>query len=228
MRPWRGSAAARVASERRSIHVHDVLAEPEYEYGELIKQQGYRTVLAVPLQREGDLLGVIAILKTELEPFSDKQIELVETFADQAVIAIENARLFEEVQVRTRDLQESLEYQTATSEVLNVISRSPNELQPVLDAIVRTARSLCQAENAFVMRLDPSDGKYHMAAADTDSPEILAYVRAHPALPGRASISGRAAIERRPVHVVDTQSDPQLNYIDSAIEPTRTRLAFRS
>jgi two-component system, NtrC family, sensor kinase len=103
VRPGAGSVSGRAAAERRTIHVHDVLEEADYEYGDLLKQQGYRTVLAVPMLREDALLGVLTILKTDKDPFTDKQIELVETFSDQAVIAIENVRLFDEVQARTRN-----------------------------------------------------------------------------------------------------------------------------
>src|SRR5262245_8272566 len=108
--------------------------------------------------REGSPIGVIALGRNTVRPFTDKQIELVTTFADQAVIAIENVRLFDEVQARTREVQESLDYQTAISDVLNVISRSPNELQPVIDAILQTAARLCEAEHALFFKLQ--DGKY--------------------------------------------------------------------
>ena len=118
-------------------------------------------MLGVPLLREGASIGVITLPRNEVRPFTEKQIELVTTFADQAVIAIENVRLFEEVQARTRELQELLEYQTATSDVLNVISRAPSQLQPVFDAIVETAARLCEAEYALVYRL--KDGEYHVA-----------------------------------------------------------------
>src|SRR5262249_34270290 len=146
LRPGPGTVAGKAAFERRSIHVRDVLQEPDYELSELIKQQGYRTILAVPMLREGVLRGVITVLKTEVEPFTDKQVELVTTFADQAVIAIENVRLFDEVQARTRELSESLEQQTATSEVLGVISSSPGELEPVFQAMLANATRICEAK----------------------------------------------------------------------------------
>src|ERR1700689_5941149 len=107
---------------------------------------GTRTLLGVPLLREGESIGTILLRRTEVAPFGDKQISLLQTFADQAVIAIGNVRLFDEVQARTEDLRESLQVQTATSEVLRVISRSPDALQPVLDAIVETSRELCGSD----------------------------------------------------------------------------------
>jgi GAF domain-containing protein len=146
LRLGRGTIAGRAASERRTIHVRDVLQEPDYELAELIKQQGYRTVLAVPMLREGALRGVIVMVKTELEPFTNKQIELVETFADQAVIAIENVRLFDEVQARTHELSEALEQQTATTHVLQVISSSPGELEPVFRGVLENATRICEAK----------------------------------------------------------------------------------
>ena len=187
-------------------------------------QNGHRTALAVPLLKRAKRSGFILMRRGEVRPFAESQVELITTFADQAVIAIENTRLFEAEQASKRDLQQSLEYQTAISKVLSVISHSPNELQPVLDAIVTTARTLCQAENAFVMRLDPSDGKFHVAAASSDFPEMIAYVKSNPAPPGRASISGRVAIEHRAVHVVDTLNDPEMTYADLGATSTRTRL----
>src|SRR5262249_32948862 len=123
-----------------------VLQVSDYELPNLIKQQGFRTVLAVPMLREGVLRGVITILKTEVEPFTDKQIELVTTFADQAVIAIENVRLFDEVQARTEELSESLQQQTATSEVLQVISSSPGQLEPVFEKMLANATRICEAK----------------------------------------------------------------------------------
>src|SRR5262249_24424100 len=138
LRPGRQTAASRAALEHRTIHIADVQADPEYSYraypdlsdGQR-ESDPYRTVLGVSMLRAGDLMGVIVLSMREVRPFTDKQIELVETFADQAVIAIENARLFEAEQQRTHELTEALEQQTATSEVLSVISSSPGELEPV-------------------------------------------------------------------------------------------------
>ncbi len=146
IQPGRGSLVGRVALERKTIHVPDCLADTEYTALDYQRISHARTVLGVPLLRDGLAIGVIGLARNVVKPVTDKQIQLVETFADQALIAIENARLFEEVQARTRELQEALEYQTAISEVLAVISRSPNELGPVLHAICAIATRLCQAE----------------------------------------------------------------------------------
>src|SRR5262245_60954410 len=126
----RGSTVGRAIAERRPVQIPDVLADADYEAKELAKAIGVRTILAVPLMREGASIGCIILQRHAVRPFTDKQIELVETFADQAVIAIENARLFDEVQARTKELTESLEQQTATSDVLKVINSSPGELEP--------------------------------------------------------------------------------------------------
>src|SRR5262249_40790008 len=118
----RGSTAGRAIVERRTIHIHDVLDDPEYELKERARASGVRTTLAVPLMRTGTPIGVFVLQRRSLRPFTKKQIELVETFADQAVIAIENARLFDEVQARTKELTESLEQPTATSEGVGGVS----------------------------------------------------------------------------------------------------------
>src|SRR5262249_2659427 len=145
-KPGRGSVVGRALIEGQSVHVADVLGDPEYAHVDVQQRAGFRTGLAVPLLREGSPIGVIALTRRTVQPFSANQIELVNTFADQAVIAIENVRLFDEVQARTRDLTEALEQQTATSEVLHVISSSPGELQPVFDALLANATRLCEAK----------------------------------------------------------------------------------
>jgi two-component system, NtrC family, sensor kinase len=135
--PLRGTATGRAVLDRRTIHVADMQAEiDEYpESAAFARSQGFRTVLNVPLLRGAEAIGTISIRRTEVRPFTDKQIELVTTFVDQAVIAIENVRLFHELEARNRDLTESLEQQTATAEILRVISGSPTDVQPVFDAI---------------------------------------------------------------------------------------------
>jgi transcriptional regulator with GAF, ATPase, and Fis domain len=145
IRPGRDSATGRAALERRTIHIHDVQADPEYSFGAK-DVEAFRTVLTVPMLKGDELLGVILTYRLDVKPFTDTQVALVETFADQAVIAIENVRLFDEVQARTRELSEALEQQTATSEVLRVISSSPGELMPVFQSILANATRLCEAQ----------------------------------------------------------------------------------
>ena len=139
----RGSVTGRVALEGRVIHIHDVQADPEFTLMRGTKGDERRTMLGVPLIKDGCVIGAVILHRKVVRPFTERQIDLVRTFGDQAVIAIENARLFEEVQARTSELTEALEYQTATSDVLSVISRSKFDLQPVVDTIVDTAIRLC-------------------------------------------------------------------------------------
>ena len=201
----RGTLAGRVLAEGRAVHIPDVLADPDYKFGEGQKAAAFRSILGIPLLRGGTAIGVIILTRLPVRPFTAKQIELVTTFADQAVIAIENVRLFDEVQARTHELQETLEYQTAASDVLNVISRSPSNIQPVLETIAETAQRLCHAEQAYIMRLDGE--LYHLAAAKDARPERIEYLKDNPIVPDRGSVTGRVAIERRTIHVTDAQGD---------------------
>jgi two-component system, NtrC family, sensor kinase len=205
-RDW---VTGRAFVDRTPVHVPDLLkAIDEYPAGQAMAVRlRHRTILAVPLMRKEEAIGALVIRRTEVRPFTEKQIELVSTFADQAAIAIENVRLFDEVQSRTRDLTEALEYQTATSDVLNVISRSPSEAQPVLDSIVSTAGRLCEADYAFVF-MRKEDGKYHLQAGHLVEPEFLNFLQARPIVSDRGTTTGRAALEKRTIHIPDAAADP--------------------
>ena len=207
IKPGRGTIVGRTLLEGKAVHVHDVQADPEYNLSGVLELGGYRTALGVPLLREGTPVGVLFLARTRVEPFDQKQLELVATFADQAVIAIENVRLFEEVQTRTRELQETIEFQTAAGEVLNVISRSPADIQPVLDTIAETAQRLCHSERAYIMRL--IGGLYHLAAAKDGRPERIKFLRDHPIAPDRGSVVGRVVMEGRTIHLLDALADPE-------------------
>jgi GAF domain-containing protein len=149
----RASVTGRAVVERRSVHVHDLAAEPEDEYPvgrELQRRFGHRTLLATPLLREGVPVGALVMFRTEINPFSEKQARLSQIFADQAVIAIENVRLFTELEARNQELMDSLTQQTATAEILRVISSSPTDIQPVLEAVTASAARLCEAPDAAI------------------------------------------------------------------------------
>src|SRR6266496_1403704 len=209
--PGRSSATARAALERRTVHVLDAQTDPEHTYGGR-QVDPFRTILTVPMLKADELLGVILVYRHEVRPFTDSQIALLETFANQAVIAIGNVRLFEEVHAKTRDLSEALEQKTANAEVLKVISRSAFDLQPVLDTIVQTASRLCDAEFAQIYKLQ--DDKYHLAATNNAATDFVRYSADHPLSPGRGSLVGRTALDRKTVHLPDCLADPEYEALE--------------
>jgi GAF domain-containing protein/anti-sigma regulatory factor (Ser/Thr protein kinase) len=210
----RGTLVGRTTSERRVVHIVDVATDSEYTFAESQRRGELHTMLGVPLMREGSLLGVLALNRKEVEPFTEKQIALVTTFADQAVIAIENARLITELRGRTHDLQESLEYQTATSDVLKVISRSAFELEPVLKTVVETAARLCLAEKGIIYRYE--DGAYRYAVGYGNDPRYEQIERETPIYPGHGTVVGRMAVEQRTVQIVDAWADPLYEFKEEA------------
>jgi GAF domain-containing protein len=224
--PYRASRSGingRVILGRAVVHVPDVMQDPEYGRRDLAAAAGYRACLGVPMFRGTQVIGALAAMRAEPGPFAEAQIELFRTFADQAVIAIENVRLFKELEAKNRDLTEALEQQTATSEVLKVISRSAFDLRPVFETVVQNAVRLCEAERAFLFRFD---GELLRAAASYNAGSaVREFVDQNPIAPGRQSISARAALERRTVHVTDVQTDPDYAYALRDVSPIRTMLA---
>jgi signal transduction histidine kinase len=206
-RPDRTSLFGRAILEARTIHVADVLADPEYNRPHLQDYVSVRAGLAVPLVRERTVVGVFTLQRREPRPYTQKQIELVETFADQAVIAIENARLLSELRQRTDDLTESLEQQTATSEVLSVISNSLTDTQPVFDAIVRSGLKLF-ADSAITIALPQGDQVVAGAIADADSSRAEALRRRLPIPLRREYMHSLAIIDGRTVDVPNVEDPP--------------------
>jgi GAF domain-containing protein len=202
----------RLARTRQTVHLADLREEQAYlnrrpTFVGLVEAGGARTFLAVPMLKENDLIGAISIYRQEVRLFTDKQIELVSNFAHQAVIAIENTRLLNELRQRTDDLTESLQQQTATADVLKVISRSTFDLQAVLNTLVHSAARLCEANGSLLYRRQ--GGHYLWGAYYGYSPELLEFRRNRPLTPDRGSAVGRAALEGRIVHVPDVLEDAE-------------------
>ena len=204
-RDW---VTGRAIVDRSTIHVADLQAEQKDfpEGAAYARHYGHRTTLATPLLRQGVPIGAILIRRMEVRSFSNKQIKLLESFADQAVIAIENTRLFEAEQASKRELREALDYRTATSDVLNVISRSPSRLQPVFDTLVESAARLCQAEMAQIFRCEGTT--FNQCASYGHDPRFGEYVKTLEITPGRGSVAGRVLIERKTVQIADVLADP--------------------
>jgi two-component system, NtrC family, sensor kinase len=223
--PVPGRLFGRLSKTKKVVHILDrateAIVSPAVRYG------GARSSIGVPLLKNNELVGAFFIYRTKVQPFTQRQIELVQTFADQAVIAIDNARLLNELRQRTTDLTESLDYQTATSSVLGAISKSPTDLGPVFDTIVACAARLCDAAFSAVARFD--GGLLHLVAVNKMSPaETAAYHTVFPRPPNRSFIMGRAFVDGEPVHVKDIEADPDYDprtlAVLQAAAPYRTYL----
>jgi GAF domain-containing protein len=208
--PGPATGLGRAVRTKQAVHIADVTAEPAYRERDPMRVAaadlgGVRTMLNVPMLKEGEVVGGIAIYRTEIRPFTEKQIELVTNFAHQAVIAIENTRLLNELRQRTDDLSESLEQQTATSEVLRVISSSPGELEPVFQAMLQNATRICQAKIGILFRYQ--NGAYTAVATLGVTPAYAEYLNRGPIRPGPTTGLGRVASTRQTIHIVDTHTE---------------------
>jgi two-component system NtrC family sensor kinase len=221
MPPGRGGATGRAVLSRTLVYIPNIREDPDYRLHALAKAADYLSVLAVPMLHESKPIGVITLTGADVDAFSERQIALLKTFANQAEIAIENVRLFKELQAKNHDLTEALEQQTSTAEILRVISSSPTDIQPVFDAIAERAMHLCGASAGAVGRFDGE--LIHVVALANVRPEAAAAVRSvFPMPPSRRSAAARAVLTGGLVHIPDILEDPEY-----AIA-TQTRTVFRS
>jgi two-component system, NtrC family, sensor kinase len=201
--PSRANGTARSVADCAVVHIPDVLQDPDYRSLDWANAIGLRSVLSVPMMRQGRPIGVITVNRSEAGRFPQAQVELLKTFADQAVIAIENTRVITET-------REALEQQTATAEVLKIISRSSVDLDTVLDTLAETVTRLCRADHAVMFRR--REDAYHLVASCGISEEGKNFTRTHPLTPDRGTLTGRVALERRAVHIPDVLEDPEYTY----------------
>src|SRR4029453_13574486 len=221
-RPSRGGATHRAILTGKIAHIADVLKDPEYTYHDAARAAAYRSALSVPMLRDGRAIGTITVYRSVSKPFPDAQIKLLKTFADQALIAIENVRLFKEVETRNRDLTEALEQQTATSDILRVISQSLTDVQPVFDTIAAAALKLCRATSAAVMTFDGE--LIHLVATANVNPEgANAVRRIFPRPPSRDMAATRAVLTCTVVAIPDVLEDPEF-----AVRSVALATGFRS
>jgi len=197
----------RTARAGEVAHFPDAWSDPDYLYTATARLAGYRAIVVVPLMRDGELVGIFSLGRPEPDPFTESEIKLTRTFADQAAIAIENARLFEEVQARTRDLSEALQQQTATADVLKVISRSAFDLQAVLDTLTASATKLCDGDRAAIFQR--RGDLYHFVSNYGFSEEMESFARAHPLPSGSTGGITRAGRDRKSIHIPDVLVDPE-------------------
>ena len=219
----RGTSTGRAFSERRTVQIPDVFADPEYQYWDAQRRGNFRTLLSVPLIRQGTAVGVIAMWRTEMRPFTEKEIQLVETFADQAVIAIENVRLF-------NTTKEALEQQTAISEVLKVISRSAFDLKPILETVTESAARLCDADlgwTGLIKNLEGLGGLRDVPARWARTEDLRqrfdSLASAPPTRDLRPSLLGRAFREKKTIHIADMATEPELLEVSRAVRVTESR-----
>jgi GAF domain-containing protein/anti-sigma regulatory factor (Ser/Thr protein kinase) len=213
----RETAVGRAILEGKVVHIRDVREDPEYVFTGAQRTLAFRTVVAVPLLREGRPIGALGMWRREVKPFTENEINLVKIFADQAVIAIENVQLFKELQDRNRQLTEALEQQTATGEILSVISSSPTDVQPVFDIIVRNAAQLCEGSGASVVRYDGE--MLHLVAQYNISAERRdAMQRRFPRPPTKEFAVTRAVLDSRVIHIPDVHQDPEWRNIAGVAE----------
>src|SRR5207247_1068287 len=213
-RPSGALASLRSIRDRAVVHIPDVLEDKEHQALQAATAAGFGAVLSVPMLRDDQAIGSLSVGRAAPGHFSDKQIALLQTFADQAVIAIENVRLFTELEARNGELRVALEQQTATSEVLKVISRSTFDLQPVLETLIENATKLSGADKGYIHRLERD--VYTIAVSYGATPEVKEFMEQHPIHPsGRANLVGRVVAERRPVHIPDVLADPEYKWSEA-------------